>query len=81
MCKDLEFVLLEKKLIQVALHLGQSQLEPAVGEVGVGRLSSGSCLDGTVHSQGEGTNPSLQTGDISHNLADDICERVLQLIF
>lgn len=30
---DFEFVLLEKKLFQVALHLGQSQLEPAVGKL------------------------------------------------
>lgn len=77
---DLEFVLVEKKLIQVALHLRQSQVKVTVGEQTVAGLSCGSGSDGAVHCHGEGAHPSLQAGDISLDLAEELCERVLQFI-
>lgn len=74
---DLEFVLVVKKLLQVELHLRQSQVELAVRERIVTALYSWSGCDGTVHRHGEGAHPSLQAGDISLDLAEKLCERVL----
>lgn len=77
---DLEFVLVENKLLQVALHLGQSQMELAVGEHAVAGRSARSSLKGTVHGEGEGAHPSLQAGDISLDLAEELRDGVLQFI-
>lgn len=67
---DLEFVLVEKKLVQVALHLRQSQVEVSVGEQAVADLSWGLVVDGTVHRDGEGAHQSLQAGDVSLDLIE-----------
>lgn len=77
---DLEFVLVEKKLLQVALHLHQSQVKVTFGEQMVTGFSFGSSLDGAVHCQGEGAHPSLQAGDISLDLAEKLRGRALQFI-
>lgn len=77
---DLEFVLVEEKFLQVVLHLYQSQVEVAVGEQIVAALSSWFGCNRTVHCHGEGAHSSLQAGDISLDLAEKLCERVLQCI-
>ncbi len=77
---DPEFVLVEKKLVQVALHLRQSQVKVAVRERIVTGFSDGSGLEGTVQCQGEQAHPSLQAGDISLDLAEELCERALQFV-
>lgn len=79
---DLEFVLVEQKLLQVALQRGQGLVEVTVGVLpGTAALCAlGSGLDGTVHGEGQGAHHSLQAGDISLDLAEVVCVRALQFV-
>lgn len=75
---DLEFVLIEKQLLQIVLHLRQDQVKVTFREQVVNGPSAGFGLDGTLHCQGEGAYLSLQAGDISLDLAEDF---YLQSVF
>lgn len=71
---------MEKQLVQVALHLGQSQVKVTVRERSVPGLSFGPGRGRTVHGQGEGAHPSLQAGHVGLDLAEELGERAPQLI-
>lgn len=71
---------MEEKLLQVALHLDESQVKVAVGEHVVAGLSSGFGLDGAVRRHGEGAHPSLHAGDVGVDLAEELREGALQFV-
>lgn len=77
---DPQFVLVEKKLVQEVLHLCQSKVKATVGEQMFTGLSCDSGLNGAVYHLSEGAQPSLQAGDVSLDLTEEVSGRALQLI-
>ena len=74
---DLQFVLVEEKLLQVALHLHQAHLKTAVGEQVVAGLLAGSGWDAAAQHLGEGARPSLQAGHVGLDLAGGLRRKAL----
>lgn len=68
---DLEFVLVDDELLQVALHPGQSLINVTVWIHTGSDLCCGSVLDGAVQYLGEGAHTPPHAGDISLDLAED----------